>query len=326
MQFDLPQETQDLTRELRRWVDAAAARGRPGLHPYERARWTDFLRWDLLGPEFSDSAQSLNTAAAFIEVGRGGLAGPVLEAYLAMCTGSSAALDALADGQVVTSIGPRPAGTAMIGWGGAADLVVDQLTGDVLAPGPLPAAELAYGLPHGWLDVTAAGADGDPLQERRWITGAALLSGLCLGAIELTRDHASTREQFGRPLAGFQAVQLPISEAFAYAEGSRLCALDAAWRFSIGDPHSTVAAALSWLWTTRAAVQVADVCHQTFGASGFCDETGLTQFTWQMSWLRLSVGSGPARRLVLADRRPDSPRNPPSLVLARFAQELEQAP
>jgi alkylation response protein AidB-like acyl-CoA dehydrogenase len=153
------------------------------------------------------------------------------------------------------------------------------------------------------------------------VAGAALLAGLSAGALELTCAHVTTREQFGRPLAAFQAVQLPLAEVFAYAEGMRLCALDAAWRLSAGDPRAPETAALAWLWASRAASRVADVCHQAFGAAGFCDETGLTQYTWQMAWLRLSIGSETAREHVLTGRNPNGERHPPSLVLSGFGPD-----
>ena len=326
MQFELPQETWDLTRELRRWVDEKSQRARPGSEPFEPSRWLDFQRWGLLSRELSDADCTLTTAAAFIEVGRGGLPGPVLEAYLAVASGNADAADRLTQGLVVSSIGPRRAGVRMVGWGAVAEMVVDQLSGAVLAAGPLPQAELAYRLPHGWYEADRDAQEPDQLRLQRWVGAAALLTGLSIGAIELTSAYVATREQFGRPLAAFQAVQLPLAEVFAYAEGMRLCTLDAAWRVSVGDPRAAEAAALAWLWTSRAASQVADVCHQAFGAAGFCDEVGLTYYTWQMAWLRLSIGSGTAREHVLARRNAGGERHPPSLILSGFGPGPELSP
>lgn len=325
MQFELPQETADLTRELRHWVDERTQRARPGSKPFEPSRWLDFQRWGLLSQQLSEPDSALTVAAAFIEVGRGTLPGPVLEAYLAVASGNADAIDRLTSGRVVSSIGPRRAGTRMVGWGAVAEMIVDQLSGVVLAAGPLSQVELAYQLPHGWYEAHRDARGPDQLRLRRWIGAAALLTGLAAGAIELTCAHVATREQFGRPLAAFQAVQLPLAEAFAYAEGMRLCTLDAAWRVSVGDPHAGDAAALAWLWTSRAAGQIADVCHQAFGAAGFCDETGLTHYTWQMTWLRLSIGPETAREQVLSRRNPGAERHPPSLVLSGFDSGPELA-
>jgi alkylation response protein AidB-like acyl-CoA dehydrogenase len=214
----------------------------------------------------------------------------------------------------------------MVGWGAVAEMIVDQLSGAVLATAPLPQVELAYRIPHGWYTADRDARQPDQLRLQRWVIATALLTGLSIGALELTCAHVATREQFGRPLAAFQAVQLPLAEVFAYAEGMRLSTLDAAWRVSVGDQRAYEAAALAWLWTSRAAGQVADVCHQAFGAAGFCDEVGLTQYTWQMAWLRLSIGTETAREHVGAMRKSSEGRPPPSLVMSGFGSGSEPSP
>ena len=47
------------------------------------------------------------------------------------------------------------------------------------------------------------------------VAGAcALIDGAVAGALALTRDHVATREQFGRPLATFQAVSQQIADVY----------------------------------------------------------------------------------------------------------------
>jgi len=47
------------------------------------------------------------------------------------------------------------------------------------------------------------------------VAGAcALIDGAVAGALALTRDHVATREQFGRPLAAFQAVSQQIADVY----------------------------------------------------------------------------------------------------------------
>jgi hypothetical protein len=319
MDFDLPQDVGDLARELRRWVDHNRANGRPGRVPFEQQRWTEFLRWELLGSSSTGRDAMLQTAAAFIEIGRGTLPGPVLEAYLAVASGCSDAAAALHANEVVASVCNRTRGSHAVGWGHVAALTVSQLDGTVLARSPLPRVEMSYAIPHGWLEAEVGCTAADVLDVQRWVAGAALLTGLSLGAIDHAREHVSARRQFGRPLGEFEAVQLPLAESFAYAEGMRLTTLDAAWRVSVDDPYAAAAAALAWIWCDRAAHRVADVCHQSFGASGFCDDTGLTQYTWAIAWLRLSVGTVQARRAVRDGRAPCGPQAPPSLVLPGFS-------
>jgi alkylation response protein AidB-like acyl-CoA dehydrogenase len=179
----------------------------------------------------------------------------------------------------------------------------------------LPQVEQAYGFPHGRLSTEGQGVGEDNLAQRRWVVGAALLTGLCLGAIELVSGHVKVRRQFGQPLAAFEAIQFPLAECVSYVEGMRLCVIDAAWRASVGDDDQMVAAALAWISCDRFSRRIADVCHQSMGASGFCDEIGLTHYTWAIAWLRLSVGKRVAQRALLASRQTTAAGPPPSLVL-----------
>ena len=64
---------------------------------------------------------------------------------------------------------------------------------------------------------------------------AATVSGVLAGALKLTTAHVKTREQFGRPLAEFQAVTMQIADVYIAGR-----ALDAAmwagcWRLDAGD-------------------------------------------------------------------------------------------
>jgi hypothetical protein len=318
MDFTLPDTAQELQHALARW----STDGRRVRYPrtaYSRESWTDFLRWELLSPDFGDT---LHRCVGFMEVSRRGLPGPVLEAYLAVCADSSGQCSAaLRAGSVVTSVGPAERASSLVGWGAVADLVVDQVSGAVLATAALPAAQFAYALPHGWI-VRDSAPGGDPLQAERWLFGAALLAGLAAGALELTVEHTSVRHQFGKPLAAAQAVQFPLAELKMWCEGLRLSVLDAALRRDLGHELWPVSSALAWLNGAQAARLVTSVCHQSFGALGFCTEAGLVNLTWAMSWLRLSVGVDSARGYVVANTEPrldsDGRPDPGCLVLDGF--------
>ncbi len=142
----------------------------------------------------------------------------------------------------------------------------------------------------------------DPLASSRWLFGSALLAGLSQGALELTVAHVKTREQFGNVLGGYQAVQFPLAECKFLVDGIRLAALDAAARATRDHRTAGVSAALAWLAAAQVAERVTRVCHQSFGAAGFCNETGLVEFTWAMSWLRLGTGISSARKYLSAAR------------------------
>jgi hypothetical protein len=316
MDFTLPDESAQLGRELARWTAKRSERlGEfDGFHRHD---WEELVAFGVPGLTQSGGTE-IDLVVGLMEVAQAGLPGPVVEAQLALDCGSDDAASALAKGLVVTSVAASATGQhVVVPWGAVADLVVDQATGEVLADGPLPPIRTEYPLAHGWLTRRSAASDVDALQPRRWRLTAAALTGLGRGALARTAAHAVERHQFGRPLASFQAVQFRLAECFNLLEGLRLCVLDAAWRATTGRPDADVAAALTWLWAERMAEQVADHCHQVYGALGFCTETGLVQLTSQMTWFRLAGGHRDAVRLVM-DRRARAAGVPPSLVLAGF--------
>lgn len=73
-----------------------------------------------------------------------------------------------------------------------------------------------------------------------WLTARATI-GVCarqLGvterALELTAEHARTRQQFGRPIGAFQAVAQRLADAYIDVEAIRLTMWQAAWRLAAG--------------------------------------------------------------------------------------------
>jgi Acyl-CoA dehydrogenase, C-terminal domain len=307
--FALGQEAEQLHRELTEW--ARRRRREPVTQVPDASAWRMVVRLGIF-----DIPDMLTRVVALTDVATVGLPGPLLEAYLAVVAGSPEAGELLEAGEIVTSVGPGPAGPTPVTWGAAARIVVDQVTGQTVARSALPPVQLAVGWPHGWWERPVA-AEDDQLRVPRWIAGGALLCGLAQGALELARNHVLVREQFGRPIACYQAVQFPLAESKAFLEAAELTVRDAAWRSDRGDPAAEAAAALSWLWVTRASKLVADACHQAFGALGFCHEAGLIQLTYAAQWLRLSIGRRAALTVIKQGRTPTS-HNPPCRVLDGF--------
>jgi acyl-CoA dehydrogenase len=113
--------------------------------------------------------------------------------------------------------------------------------------------------------------------------GALLRSVQISGALErvlqLTIQHASEREQFGRPLRAFQAVEHQLAGLAAEAAAAR-----AVSRSAIEDPQAWKIAAAK-IRCGQAAGRGADIAHQVHGAMGFTDEHVLHHFTLRLwSW------------------------------------------
>jgi hypothetical protein len=144
------------------------------------------------------------------------------------------------------------------------------------------------------LDVRLAGNGGNG--ERDAALGLVLpcwtLLGMLDRAMELTRAHVLTREQFGQRLAAFQGVQFQLTEAEVERAGAEILATYALWSLAASTASRSPSALDDALALRLAAVEAAEVifrvAHQLHGAIGFCDETPL-------SWL--SRYSQPLRRL-----------------------------
>jgi 3-oxo-4-pregnene-20-carboxyl-CoA dehydrogenase alpha subunit len=100
------------------------------------------------------------------------------------------------------------------------------------------------------------------------IAGAcAYGDGLLAGALDLTATHVRTREQFGKPLATFQAVAQQIADVYIASRTLNLAAWSAIWRLAEGrDPDDDLAVAAYWL--TEEALPALHTCHHLHGGVG----------------------------------------------------------
>ncbi len=107
--------------------------------------------------------------------------------------------------------------------------------------------------------------------------GCWQLLGALQTALLLTIEHVTTREQFGRPLAEFQAVRFQVVDATVAVQGLQELAKYTAWRLFTAPAEAYRADALALrLHALDVAHTVLRVAHQLHGAIGFCDEHDLS--------------------------------------------------
>jgi 3-oxo-4-pregnene-20-carboxyl-CoA dehydrogenase alpha subunit len=100
------------------------------------------------------------------------------------------------------------------------------------------------------------------------VAGAcALIDGAVAGALALTRDYVATREQFGRPLAAFQAVSQQIADVYIASRTMHLAALSACWRLSEGRDQGADLDVAGY-WCAEQAPQSVRLCHHLHGGLG----------------------------------------------------------
>lgn len=158
------------------------------------------------------------------------------------------------------------------------------------------------------------------LDEGRLATSAELL-GLMTRALELSVEYISMREQFGRPIGSFQALQHRAADLLILTELSRSVVLQSAALFDATlDPIKRgVAASQVKARCSDAALKVAKSCIQLHGGIGYTDECNIGLFLKRAMVLAAWLGGATEHRsryLALADQvaddTPDTEAKSPS--------------
>jgi 3-oxo-4-pregnene-20-carboxyl-CoA dehydrogenase alpha subunit len=111
------------------------------------------------------------------------------------------------------------------------------------------------------------GCDVTGLYELAAAGACAVADGALSAALELTTAHVRSREQFGRPLATFQAVAQQIADVYSAARTLHLATVSACWRLDTGlDAGSDTDVAAFWLAEYGPAAL--RTCHHLHGGLG----------------------------------------------------------
>ena len=109
--------------------------------------------------------------------------------------------------------------------------------------------------------------------------GAIAVAAECLGgaerALELAVEYVRTREQFGRPVGSFQAVQHLAAEAVAAIEPARALLWHAGWAFDARPREAPLAAAMAKVACAEVFRAVSRTAIEMFGGIGFTFENDM---------------------------------------------------
>ena len=165
-------------------------------------------------------------------------------------------------------------------WGRRADIVVRAETGAVVTGfDHEPAANLA-GEPRDRIvggTERAARVEVAGLEELLALSRVALMSGALSRVLELAIGYATDRQQFGRPLSKFQAIQHNLAVLAGETAAAQRAADGAIEALNSDRFPDQVAAAKSRVG--EAAGVAAEIAHQVHGAMGFTHEHTLHHFT-----------------------------------------------
>jgi 3-oxocholest-4-en-26-oyl-CoA dehydrogenase beta subunit len=105
------------------------------------------------------------------------------------------------------------------------------------------------------------------LVSRALVGLCALQVGIVDRALRLAAEYTSVREQFGRPVGSFQAVQQRMADAFIDVEAIRWTTWHAAWLIAEGLPADR-AARIAKFWAAEAGARVTATAQQVHGGIG----------------------------------------------------------
>ena len=128
---------------------------------------------------------------------------------------------------------------------------------------------------------------------------AALGLGAAQGAYEMALDYARRREQFGRPIARFQAVQFKLADMATEIEAARNLVYKAAW-LKDAEREFAQTAAMAKLYTGELSRRVCNEALQIHGGYGFMDEYPISRFYRDQKVLEIGEGTNEVQRLVIA--------------------------
>ena len=134
------------------------------------------------------------------------------------------------------------------------------------------------------------------------ISIGALGVGIAQGAYEKARQYAKEREQFGKPLAAFQALQFKIADMNTELVAARQMVRLAAFKLDTGDSEKTTYCAMAKRFATDVGFKVCDDALQIHGGYGYIKEYPLERHFRDVRVHQILEGTNEIMRVIIARR------------------------
>ncbi len=284
MDLTLTEDQELIRRTAREFLAAhpgASARGVAGEEAgYSTSTWKEIVDLGWTGVAFDESMGFLEACLLAEEFGRHAVPSP-FAASLACAMAVESLREEVAAGRVHTFASAVDGVADLVPYAAAADgfVVADGGSLSVVPSAGEVTRQDVVGLdPKYRVRFAAPGTPVDVAPGVVEAYGAAVACAEMVGGaqavLDATVEYATQREQFGRPIGSFQAVQHHCANMAIDVLGSRFIAYEAIWRLGRGlDASVEVAVAKSWV--SEAYQRVCSLGHQVHGAIGFTAEHDL---------------------------------------------------
>ena len=131
------------------------------------------------------------------------------------------------------------------------------------------------------------------------ISVASMGVGLAQGAYDLAFTYAQERQQFGKPISKFQAIQFQLADLATEIEAGRQLVYRAAWLKDAGKPFA-LAAAQAKLYTGLLSNRAVNSALQIHGGYGFMEDFAIARLYRDQKILEIGEGTNEVQRMVIA--------------------------
>jgi alkylation response protein AidB-like acyl-CoA dehydrogenase len=136
------------------------------------------------------------------------------------------------------------------------------------------------------------------LSEIRIMTGALGL-GIARAALDEARKYAAEREQFGKPINRFQAIQMKLAEMATDLEAATHLVYHAAGLLDAGKPHRKEAS-MAKMFASEAAATICEKAARIFASYGYAMEYPVQRFLRDVRFTLIGGGTSDILKLVIA--------------------------
>ncbi len=144
--------------------------------------------------------------------------------------------------------------------------------------------------------IAMMGLDGGRLNISACSVGGAR------ACLEAAGDHLTTRKQFGRTLAEFQALQFRFADMATQLEAARLMVHRGAAALDGGDADATMLCAMAKRFATDAAFEICNDALQLHGGYGYIRDTPVERYLRDVRGHQILEGTNEIMRLIVARR------------------------
>ncbi|ERS83693.1 acyl-CoA dehydrogenase [Marinobacter sp. EVN1] len=121
-------------------------------------------------------------------------------------------------------------------------------------------------------------------------------------ALLRARNYMHERQQFGKPLAAFQALQFKLADMVTNLVAARQMVRLGAFKLDSGDPEATLHCAMAKRFATDACFEVANEALQLHGGYGYIREYPLERYLRDLRVHQILEGTNEIMRLIIARR------------------------